>query len=329
MSTHPRLRALFALLAALTLTLAVAACGDDDSDTTSADTGAEASADLIQSNPDNESVSLTVGSKNFTEQIILGEIYAQALEAAGYDVSTDLNLGDEFVALKALESGEISGYPEYTSTALTSFFDTAPEDVPGDAQAALDQAQPEFEAKGLVAYPPTPFSSANAVGMLASQAEELGITKISDLEDHQDLTLYGAPECRERIDCLAGLEEYYGLTGLRENFTPVDIGLRYEVLDKGDADLSILFTTDAQLFTSDDYVLLEDDKGVLPAGNVTFVASQEAADEAGSDFGTTIEKVQGNLTLEVMQELNARVDIDKEKPADAAQQYLQEFGYVE
>ena len=329
MSTHPRLRALLALLAALALALAVAACGDDDETTGGETASDDTSANLIESNPDNESISLTVGSKNFTEQIVLGEIYAQALAAAGYDVSTDLNLGDEFVALKALESGEISGYPEYTSTALTSFFDTAPEDVPGDAQAALDQVQPDFEEKGLVAYTPTPFSSANGVGTLATTAEELGLERISDLEDHQDLALYGSPECRQRIDCLAGLEEYYGLDGLRENFTPVDIGLRYEVLDKGDADLSILFTTDAQLFTSDDYVLLEDDQGVLPAGNVTFVSSQEAVDEAGPDYQETIEKVQGDLSLEVMQELNARVDIDREKPAQAAQEYLQEFGYIE
>jgi osmoprotectant transport system substrate-binding protein len=328
MSSSARYKGLFALLAALVLALAVAACGDDDDGGDSGET-TDSSSTAIVENPDNNAISLTVGSKNFTEQIILGEIYAQGLEAAGYDVSTDLNLGDEFVALKALENGEISGYPEYTSTALTSFFDTAPEDVPGDAQAALDQVQPDFEAKGLVAYPPTPFSSANAVGTLASTAEELGISSISDLEDHQDLTLYGSPECRQRIDCLAGLEEYYGLDGLRENFTPVDIGLRYEVLDKGDADLSILFTTDAALFTSSDYVLLEDDQGVLPAGNVTFVASQDAVDEAGADFGETIEKVQGDLSLEVMQELNARVDIDKEEPADVAAQYLQEFGYIE
>jgi osmoprotectant transport system substrate-binding protein len=327
MSSTARYKGLFALLAALVLALAIAACGDDDEDTT--ETTSDSGSTAIVENPDNNAVSLTVGSKNFTEQIILGEIYAQGLEAAGYDVSTDLNLGDEFVALKALENGEISGYPEYTSTALTSFFDTAPEDVPGDAQAALDQVQPDFEAQGLIAYPPTPFSSANAVGTLASTAEELGISSISDLEEHQDLTLYGSPECRQRIDCLAGLEEYYGLTGLRENFTPVDIALRYEVLDKGDADLSILFTTDAALFTSSDYVLLEDDMGVLPAGNVAFVASQEAADEAGEDFGATIEAVQSDLSLEVMQELNARVDIDKEEPADVAQQYLEEFGYIE
>ncbi len=327
MSTKARYKGLFALLAALVLAFAFAACGSDD-ESDSSDSGSETSGDLIEENPDNNGVSLTIGSKNFTEQYILGEIYAQALEAAGYDVSTDLNLGDEFIALKALENGEISGYPEYTSTALTSFFKFAPEDVPGDAQAAFEQTKQDFADKGLVAYPPTSFSSANAVGLLTETADELGVSKISDLEGKsQDLTLYGSPECRQRIDCLVGLEQNYGLEFAK--FTPVDIGLRYEVLDKGDADLSIVFTTDAQLFVSDDYTTLEDDQQLLPAGNVIFIASQEAADEAGPDFGETIEKVQSNLSLEVLQELNARVDIDKEKPEDAAQAYLQEYGYIE
>ena len=326
MTTQTRLRALFALLAALILALSVAACGDDDDD--DGDDGGEEAAALIEENPDNNGVQITVGSKNFTEQIVLGEIYAQALEAAGYNVSTDLNLGSEQVALRALEAGEVNAYPEYTSTALTSFFDFAPEDVPSDPQQAFEESQGDFEQRGLVAYPPTPFSSANAVGLLTERADELGVSTISDLEgESQNLTLYGSPECRQRIDCLVGLEENYGLEFKR--FTPVDIGLRYEVLDNGDADLSILFTTDAQLFVSDDYTILEDDQGVLPAGNVLFVASQETADEAGEDFGATVESVQENLTLEVMQELNARVDIDREKPEDAARSYLQEFGYVE
>ena len=328
MSTTARYKGLFALLAALVLALAVAACGDDDDD--EGDTGetTEASATAIEENPDNNGVALTIGSKNFTEQIILGEIYAQALEAAGYDISTDLNLGSEQVALRALKAGEISGYPEYTSTALTAFFGYAPEDVPADGQEALDQAQADFEQEGLVAYPPTPFSSANAVGLLTETADELGVSTVSDLEGKsQDLDLYGSPECRQRIDCLVGLEENYGLEF--KSFTPVDIGARYEVLDKGDADLSILFTTDAQLSVSDQYTILEDDQGVLPAGNVLFVATQEAADEAGPDFGETIENVQENLSLEVVQELNARVDIDREEPADVARAYLEEFGYVQ
>jgi glycine betaine/choline ABC-type transport system substrate-binding protein len=329
MSTHTRTRALFALLAALALAVAIAACGDDGSSDTSSDTSSESSSNLIQENPDNNGVKLTIGSKNFTEQFILGEIYAQALEAAGYDVDTDLNLGSEQVALKALENGDISGYPEYTSTALTSFFKAAPEDVPGDAQEAVDQSQPDFEKLGLEAFTPTPFSSANAVGLLTSTADDLGVETISDLEGKsEDLTLAGSPECPQRIDCLAGLEQLYGLKFGK--FTPIDIGLRYSVLDKGSADLSILFTTDAQLFTDPDkYTILEDDKGVLPAGNVIFISDQSAADEAGPDYQATIEKVQQGLTLEVMQELNARVDIDKEKPEDAAAEYLQEAGYTE
>jgi glycine betaine/choline ABC-type transport system substrate-binding protein len=318
-------RALFSLLAAFVLALGVSACGGDGDEND--EDVFETRANLIEENPDNNGSEITVGSKNFTEQYILGEIYAQALEAAGYDVRTDLNLGSEQIALKALEDGEISGYPEYTSTALTSFFDVPAGDVPADPQQAFEESQDDFEKLGLVAHPPTPFSSANGVGLLTETADELGISTISDLEGKsQDLTLYGSPECRQRVDCLVGLEDNYGLSF--KEFVPVDIALRYEVLDKGDADLSILFTTDAQLFVSDDYVILEDDKDVLPAGNVLFVARQETVDEAGPDFGDTVERVQENLTLEVMQELNARVDVDRETPEDVARQYLKEFGYV-
>jgi glycine betaine/choline ABC-type transport system substrate-binding protein len=315
-------KAALALLGAVALASGVGACGEDD-----AGGGAEAAANLIREDPGNGDVEITVGSKNFTEQYILGEIYAQALEAAGYDVETELNLGSERIALRALERGEVDAYPEYTSTALTSFFDLPPEDVPADGERAYEQTRDDFERLGLVAFPPTAFSSANAVGLLTETADELGITKTSDLEARsQGLTLYGAPECRRRIDCLVGLERYYGLEF--EEFIPVDIGRRYEVLADGVADLSILFTTDAQLFVSDDFVILEDDREVFPAGNVLFVARQEIAEEAGPDFAATIEQVQGNLSLEAMQELNARVDIDREKPERVARQYLEEFGYV-
>jgi glycine betaine/choline ABC-type transport system substrate-binding protein len=327
MNKDGRWRVLIALVAALALALTVGACGGDDDDD-SGDGGEEAPAAAIEANPDNEGVELTIGSKNFDEQFILGEIYAQALEAAGYTINTDLNLGSELIALRALRAGEIDAYPEYTSTALTSFFGFAPEDVPGDPQQAFEESQDEFEAEGLVAFPPTPFSSANAVGTLTTTAEDLGLESISDLEGQsEDLVLAGSPECRQRIDCLAGLEQYYGLT-FRE-FTPVDIELRYEVLDMDDADLSILFTTDGQLAQSGDYTLLEDDMGVLPAGNVLFVASQDAVDEAGPDLQETVELVQEGLTLEVMQELNARVSLDRERPEDVAADYLQAAGYVQ
>jgi glycine betaine/choline ABC-type transport system substrate-binding protein len=327
MSFDFRLRGLFALLAALVLAVGVAACGDDDDDDGD-DTGGDETA-LIESNPDNEGVELTIGSKNFDEQFILGEVYAQALEAAGYTVNKELNLGSEVIAKKALEEGEIDAYPEYTSTTLTSLYKVAPEEVPGDATEAYEMANAELQADGLTAFPPTPFTSANAVGLLTETADELGVSTISDLEGvSQDLVLYGTTECRQRIDCLLGLEQNYGLEF--KDFKSVDPELRYDVLDNGDADLSILFTTDGQLYVEPEtYTILEDDQQLLPAGNVIVTASQEAVDEAGEDFGATIEKVQENLTLEVMQELNARVSLDREDPADVAADYLQASGYVQ
>lgn len=315
-----------ALLLALALTLGVAACGSDDDDggTTASDGGGGA----IVSNPDNGKVSLTIGSKNFPEQEILGEIYAQALAAAGYKVKSDLNLGSETVARKAVKTGEISGYPEYASTALTSFFGKEPEEVPADAQGAWEEANAEFEKEGLTAFEPTPFASANAVGTTTETAEKYDLENVSDLEGvSEKLTLYGSPECRQRIDCLAGLEELYGLKF--KSFKPVDIGLRYTVLEKGQADLSILFTTDPQLAAEKDkFVILEDDKEVFPAGNVIFVTTQKANEEAGPDYEETILQVQEGLTLEVMQELDARVELERQTPKEAAAAYLKSAGYT-
>ena len=327
LSSESRIRALIALAAAFVLALGVAACGDDDDDGGDSG-GGDASGELIESNPDNSGVDLTVGSKNFTEALILGEIYAQGLEAAGYSVKTDLNLGSEQVALESLEAGEISGYPEYTSTALTSFFNKTADQVPADAQDAFEDAKTELEAKGLTAFEPTPFADSNAVGILTPRADELGVTTISDLEGKsQDLVLSGSPECRQRVDCLVGLQDTYGLQF--KEFKPVDIELRYPVLDDGQADLSILFTSDAALANSDQYTLLEDDQGIFPAGNVIWITDQQVVEEAGPDYQATIEKVQEGLSLEVMQELNSRVDLDKEEPAAVATQYLQESGYIE
>ena len=323
-----RVRALLAALAALALTLGIAACGDSDDSTTSDSGEGGAAAGAIESNPANGKVTLTIGSKNFPEQEILGEIYAQALSAAGYKVKSALNLGSETVALKAVKTGQISGYPEYASTALTSFFGLEPEEVPADATEAWEKANQEFEKEGLEAFEPTPFASANAVGTTKETADKYELENVSDLEGvSEKLSLYGSPECRQRIDCLAGLEKLYGLKF--KSFTPVDIGLRYTVLEKGQADLSILFTTDPQLSAEKDkFVILEDDKEVFPAGNIIFVTDKAVAEEAGPDYEKTILRVQEGLDLKVMQELDARVELEKETPKAAAKAYLEEAGYI-
>jgi osmoprotectant transport system substrate-binding protein len=327
-SMKTRLRAGVTVMLALALSLSVAACGsssDSSSSTSSAEGGG---GGAIVSNPKNAKVNLTIGSKNFPEQEILGEIYAQALAAAGYRVKSDLSLGSETVAHQAVKSGAVSGYPEYASTALTSFFGLEPEEVPSDANEAWEKANEEFEKEGLEAFPPTPFASANAVGLLKKTAEKYGLKDVSDLKGvSEELSLYGSPECRERIDCLAGLEKLYGLKF--KSFHPVEIGLRYTVLEKGQADLSILFTTDPQLAAEKNkFVILEDDKHVFPAGNVIFVTKASTAKEAGPDYEKTIVEVQKGLTLPVMQELDARVELEKQTPKEAAAAYLKSAGYT-
>jgi osmoprotectant transport system substrate-binding protein len=328
MRSHSRLGWLLAMLLLLLSSMAVAACGDDD------DEGGGGGGDqagekqtAIKSNPDNKGTTITVGSKNFTEQKVLGEIYAQSLQAAGYTVKTELNLGDEKIALKALEENQISAYPEYTGTALGSFFGVKSNEIPKDERQAYRDARAEFAKKNLTAFPPTPFTSSNEVGVTKETADELGLEKISDLADEdQDLSLYGTPECRQREDCLLGLQRVYGLKF--KEFKPVAVDLRHEVLRKGQADVSIVFTTDPQIQRNDE-VLLEDDKGMFPPQQSSLVVRDEVVREAGPDLERTVAEVSKGLTDEVMQELNARVDLDKKTPKQVASEYLKESGLVQ
>jgi osmoprotectant transport system substrate-binding protein len=320
-----------AFAAVLALALGAAACGSSDnggstSSTSSTASTSSAQSAAITSNSANAKTTLTVGSKNFTEQKVLGEIYAQAFRAAGYTVKTALNLGDEKTALAAVKSGQISGYPEYTGTALLSFLNVPAAKLPSDPTAAYDQVKAGLAKEGIEAFPPTPFTSSNEVGLLKTEADKLGVTKISDLKSKASkLTLYGSPECRTRRDCLLGLEEVYGLKF--KKFVPVNIDQRHEVLTSKQADLSIVFTTDPQIKRNNE-VLLQDDKGMFPPYNSTFLIKQSVADAAGPDLAKTIDLVNKNLTADVMQELNARVDLDKDTPEQAAQAYLKQFKLI-
>jgi glycine betaine/choline ABC-type transport system substrate-binding protein len=318
------------MLVTIAASLALAACGgsNDDSTSTSASGGqtSASSGNTIQSSSANKGKTVTIGSKNFTEEFILGEIYAQALQAAGYTVKKQLNLGSEQIALKAVKSGQVDAYPEYTGTALTSFFDKKATDVPRDEQKAYQEAKAGFAKSNLTALPATPFTNSNGVGMLKSKAQKLGITKISDLTSKgSSLTLYGTPECRQRPDCLLGLQDVYKIKF--KKFVPVDPGLRHKVLDSGQADTSIVFTTDGQLAQGKE-LLLKDDKHMFPPYNVTLVFRNEALKKLGPEAQKTIALVQNGLTTEAMQELNSRVDIDKQTPQQVAKDYLTESGYV-
>jgi osmoprotectant transport system substrate-binding protein len=331
------MRSLTMLVTALAA-LVLAACGSSNDTakpapttaapaaTATASATAAATGGTIVKNPANAATSLKIGSKSFTEQRILGEIYAQGLAAAGYTTSTDLNLADENTALKALKGGQIDAYPEYTGTALGSFFNLKGADIPKDPQAAYELAKADFAKESLVAFPPTPFTDSNEVAVTQATATKYNLKNISDLSPvAKNLTLYGTPECRQRLDCLLGLQQVYGLKF--KKFVPVAADQRHEVLSSGRADVSIVFTTDPQISRNKE-VLLHDDKGMFPPYNSMFVTRQEVADKAGADLAKTIDLLQKQLTDSAMQELDARVDLDKEEPAQAAKEYLQETGLV-
>lgn len=303
------------------------ACGSEDaSEGAQTATPSPAGAGAIERDEANAKVSLTIGSKNFTEQRVLGEIYAQGLRAAGYDVKTKLDLGDERVALEALENEEIDAYPEYTGTALQSFFGRQPDELPKDPQAAYTEVKKAFAERGMTAFPPTPFTSSNEVAVTKETADRLGLQEISDLKSEaSDLTLAGSPECRERLDCLRGLQQVYGLRF--DRFVEVEIPQRHEVLTSGKADVSIVFTTDPQIQREAE-VLLEDDGSMFGPQNSSLVMRKEVADRAGRDLPRTLELIQARLTDENMQELNARVDLDGLQPAAVAKAYLTENGLL-
>jgi glycine betaine/choline ABC-type transport system substrate-binding protein len=317
-------RYLLAVLVFVSLT-ALAACGDDDNAGEKSASGTKLSP--IQMNSANKGKKVTIGSKNFTEEFILGNIYSQALQAAGYTVKDQFNLGSEQIANRALGRGQVDAYPEYTATALTSFFDVKIADLPKGAGAVYDQARAQYAKRGFTALPRTPFSDAQAVGMTKAEAKRLGVQTISDLKPKANTIVFaGTPECKQRVDCLLGLEQDYGLKF--KKFITVDIAQRYKAADDGQAQLIEVFTTDGQLATGK-YQVLVDDKHLFPPYNATLVFDSKKLNSLGPDVRKVVQQVQKGMTEPVMQELNSRVDIDKQEPKDVAAEYLKETGLVQ
>jgi glycine betaine/choline ABC-type transport system substrate-binding protein len=317
------IRALVAALCVLALGVVVAACGSDDDKGGGSSGGGNAKA--IKKDPANAGKSITVGSKNFTEQFILGEIYSQALQAAGYKVKKQLNLGSEVVAFKALKQGEVDAYPEYTGTALTSFYKVKVTEVPKNADQAFDDAKAKLAKDGITGLPQAPFDNTYRLAVTKKEAKKLGNpTKISDLKGKsQDLVINGFPECRQRPDCLLGVEKTYGLKF--KKFLASES--KYEVLDKGQADVAFVFTTDANLATNK-YVVLDDDKHLFPPYHISFMVKDDVLKKLGPNAQKVVVQTQTPLTDKVMRELNSRVDLDKKTPKAVASEYLKETGLV-
>ncbi|MDO8185342.1 glycine betaine ABC transporter substrate-binding protein [Conexibacter sp. JD483] len=323
------LRTLLMAMVALVLAFGLAACGDDDSSSSSssADTsasttgGTETSADGAL--PGEGKPAVTLGTKNFTEQFVLGQLYKQALEARGFRVNLKENIGSTEIADRALRSGQIDLYPEYIG-----IFDNV---VAGDTrtypdvQAAYDAGKAYAERNGFTLLPLTPFTDVDALAVTPEYSERNGVRSVADLTKVPGFRLGAAPEFRRRATGLPGLARAYGVRDLK--FSPLTIGLQYDAIDNGKIDVAQVFTTDGKL-EGGRYVVLTDPKNIFGFQNVTPVVSSRVLEAEGPAFAETIDAVSQKLTTEAMQRMNGAVDLDKQSPAEVAKTYLEANGLL-
>jgi len=272
---------------------------------------------------------ITIGSKDFTEQVILGELYSQALEAGGYTVNRRLNLGSVQVLDQALAGGQIDMYPEYTGTSLENVVQYEGE-PPATPQETYDIVQEFYGQRN----PPmrllesADFNNTNAIVVRREVAEQYNLRTLEDLaKASPNLVFASFSEFQQRRDSFPNLKENYPAFNFKSVQIVNDIGLRYQALGQEDADVGIGFTTDGQIAALD-LMVMEDPKNIWPAYYPTPILTEEYI-QAHPDAVEIINSVSAALTAEAMQEMNAAVDIDEEEPTDVAAAFLQEQGLIE
>ncbi|HEX6292508.1 MAG TPA: glycine betaine ABC transporter substrate-binding protein [Herpetosiphonaceae bacterium] len=269
---------------------------------------------------------IKVGSKNFTEEFLLGEMYKQLLEANGFKVETSFGLASEAVAHQALLNGEIDLYPEYTSTGLQAILK-----MPAlkDRKEIFDTVKREYEKQfNLTWLEASPFENNQALAMTKQRADELGIKSYSDLSQKAgELVLGGPAEFFEREDGVKGLQKAYGGFEFKEN-KQLDPSLRYSALQNGDIDVVVAFSTDGEIGGLD-LALLQDDKQFYPPYQVAPVIRQDTL-KANPQIADILNGLAPKLKDEkTMATLNYMVDgPDKKEPEEVAKQFLTEQGLL-
>lgn len=296
----------------LSILLVLAACGNEGT------TSSESSKDK------EEKATVKVGSKNFTESLILGELYSLALENEGYNVERKLNLGGTMVAHESLKNGEIDMYPEYTGTGLLNILEEKPL---SDPQEVYDIVAKQYKEKfNLVWLESTNANDSQGLVTTRKIAEKYDLYTISRLAElAPELRLAAVPEFEEREDGLKGLKATYGGMDFK-SIDLFDYGVKYRVILNEEADVTVGFTTDGDL-TNKDLVLLEDDKKFWPPYYVAPVIRNEIV-EANPEVADTLNKVSKLLNDEVLQSLNAEVDINKREYAEVAKEFLVNEGII-
>ena len=267
---------------------------------------------------------MVIGTKNFTEEYILGELYAQALEAKGYTVELKKNIGSTEIIDKALTSGQIDGYPEYlgVSVAVVARKDI----IPKSDQQTYDLAKSFYEGRGQTISQQTPFFDVDAIATTKDFAQKNGLKTVADLKKLDSFTVGARPEFKDRYQGLKGMQKVYGLSNAK--FKQLALGIQYQALDSGDVDSANVFSTDAQL-ASGKYTVLEDPKGVFGYQHVAMVMNKDKYDAlGGTAFFKVIDDVSKLLTNDAMISMNKAVAIDKQDEAEVAKKFLQANGLL-
>jgi osmoprotectant transport system substrate-binding protein len=308
-------RLMFLLLAVLAI-VGLAACGGDDDDDSASSGDQKSSSSSDQ--PGKGKPAVTLGTKDFTEEFVLGELYKQALEAKGYKVNLKKNIGSTEIIDKALTSNKIDGYPEYlgVSVAVVAGKDI----VPKSDQETYDLAKDFYEGRGQVISQQTPFFDVDAIATTKDFADENGLKSVADLKKLDSFTVGARPEFKDRFQGLKGMRSEYGLTNAQ--FKQLALGIQYQALDSGDVDSANVFSTDAQL-ASGKYTVLEDPKGVFGYQHVAMVMNKDKNDALGPEFFATIDGVSKLLTNDAMITMNKAVAIDKQDEAEVAKKFLE------
>ena len=261
---------------------------------------------------------IQVGSKDFTESLLVSEIYALALEDNGYEVERIQSIASSVIP-QSLESGEIDLYPEYTGTSLMTIFNLP---LQTDPDAVAETIREEYEAIGLTTLDYAPANNAQGIAIRTDVAEELGIATISDFQANAgEIRFASQGEFDLREDGLVGLAEVYGEFNFADS-TVYDNSLKYQILRSDEADATPAYTTDGQLVNTDEFLVLEDDKNFWPPYNLVPVINQEVL-EANPDIADILNAINADLTTEQVIELNAAVDIDGREFEEVAAEYYE------
>jgi osmoprotectant transport system substrate-binding protein len=274
---------------------------------------------------------ITVGSKNFTEQYILGNMYVQALDANGFNGVAKLDLGSEQIADKALQNGQIDLYPEYTGTALVAIVPYKGNPADLNSPKATYEAAKEGYAERSPAdtmLEPAPFNNTYGIFVRKSVAEKNGLTNMDELaQASKNLTFISYSEFQNRSDGYPNMQKNYPALDFKEIKIVNELGLRYSGLESGEGDVGVGFTTDGQL-TSDQLVVMKDPKSIWPFYYPAPVVRSDVLKKYPK-IEKVLNEVSASLDVETMRELNGRVDLDQEDPEDVAREHLEEEGIID